>query len=211
MLTPLRIGARRTPSLWAPRGRRTPLVPPQPPTRLARALSSASSADGSNPALYGTTEPPLPPPELLACNGLTVEVVPNVGVGSVKYRGAEICRGINFLYRDDGWGTPPLALESSVTVKPQDPAAEQTVSWTSTVQLNGEKIITFDAQVAVGPDPESGSPSLSVNVTAGIIEPCFTSRFGFIVLHPLKNLVGNAVTIIREDGDCLYYNRWILY
>eukprot|EP01043_Picozoa_sp_COSAG02_P086731 COSAG02_NODE_24133_length_697_cov_0.777592_1_plen_106_part_01 len=79
---------------------------------------------------------------------LTVEVVPNVGVGSVAYAGAEICRGINFLFRDEGWGTPPLALESSVIIKPEDDLhGTQTVSWTSTVQFNDAEIIMFDAQV----------------------------------------------------------------
>ena len=98
------------------------------PTPPLRALSSAPTA---NPALYGTDEPPLPPPELLSYGGLEVEVVPNVGVGSVKYGGAEICRGINFLFRDEGWGTPPLELESSLIARPGGDDAASTVSWTS--------------------------------------------------------------------------------
>jgi hypothetical protein len=156
-----------------------------------RALFSTGGAPAGNPLLYGTTEPPLPPPEVLTYGGLSVEVVPNVGVGSVTYAGAEICRGINFLFRDEGWGTPPLVLESSMIVRPEDKTIAQTVSWTSTVQFKGDEIITFDAQVAVGPSAcGSGAPTLSVDVTAEIIEACKTARFGFIVLHPLKNLVG---------------------
>lgn len=110
-----------------------------------------------------------------------MEVVPNVGVGSVTYAGAEICRGINFLFRDEGWGTPPLTLESSVIVKPEDDLhSTQTVSWTSTVQFNDAEIIMFDAQVCVGPagDVAGGDPTLSVAVTADVLEPCSTARFG---------------------------------
>eukprot|EP01045_Picozoa_sp_COSAG04_P038872 COSAG04_NODE_10621_length_763_cov_1.381024_1_plen_126_part_10 len=117
--------------LWrhrpAPSARR-PSLRPATPTPPLRALSSAPAA---NPALYGTDEPPLPPPELLSYGGLEVEVVPNVGVGSVKYGGAEICRGINFLFRDEGWGTPPLELESSLIARPDGEDAASTVSWTS--------------------------------------------------------------------------------
>lgn len=108
-------------------------------------------------------------------------MVPNVGVGSVTYRGAEICRGINFLFRDEGWGTPPLVLESSVIVKPEDDLhCAQTVSWTSTVKFNGAEIIIFDAQVCVGPagDVAGAEPTLSVSVTADVLEPCSTARFG---------------------------------
>ena len=146
---------------------------------------AAAAAGASNALLYGTVEPPLPPPEILTYGALSVEVVPNVGVGSVTYAGAEICRGINFLYRDEGWGTPPLALESSVIAKPEDRHSTQTVSWTSTVQLDGADVVAFDAQVAVGPagGVAGGDPTLSVNVTADVLESCRTSRFGASISH----------------------------
>ena len=152
-----------------------------------RGQLATATAAGSNPLLYGTVQPPLPPPEILSYGALSVEVVPNVGVGSVTYAGAEICRGINFLYRDEGWGTPPLALESSVIVKPKDRHSTQTVSWTSTVHLNGADIVVFDAQVSVGPagGVAGGDPTLSVHVTADVLESCRTSRFGANMRHAI--------------------------
>ena len=85
--------------------------------------------------------------------------------------------------------------------------------------------ITFDAQVTVGPGP-SGEPHLSMAVDAAVLQPCSTARFGtpppqpppntsscavldalcllpsgFIVLHPLLNLVGEPVDVVRADGS----------
>jgi hypothetical protein len=163
---------------------------------------AAAAAGASNPLLYGTVEPPLPPPEILTYGALSVEVVPNVGVGSVTYAGAEICRGINFLYRDEGWGTPPLALESSVIAKPEDRHSTQTVSWTSTVQLDGADVIAFDAQVAVGPagGVAGGEPTLSVHVSADVLESCRTSRFGASISHTAPHAHLPPALISRRAG-----------
>ena len=160
------------------------------------------ATDSTNEALFGTAEPPLPPPKVLRYGGLRVEVVPNVGVGAVTYEGAEICRGINFLYRDEGWGTPPLVLESSEVVRHPVTSEAESVAWTSIVDLKGSPIISFDVVVSVRAAAcDSGAPSLSVDVTGHILKPCATSRFGFVVLHPLTNLVGEPVDVIRADGS----------
>jgi hypothetical protein len=162
------------------------LLPPLPLLRRAATPAGCwvrrwQHAEGA-PTLFGTAEPPLPTPSVLRCGPLVVEVVPNVGVGSVTYGGTEVCRGINFLFRDDGWGTPPQTLVGAPTQRAQE------VCWSSTV---GD-YLSIDVAVSVVEDG-GGSPTLTVNACASCLESATTSRLGFVVLHPLEGVVGEAV------------------
>ena len=167
-----------------------------------RWAASVAAGDTNNNAtssdiLYGTTEAPMAPPIELRCGKLSVEVVSNVGVGSVKYAGAEICRGINFLFRDESWGTPPMAHVSTLVCKAVEDGGLETVRWSSTVG----NYLACDVSVEVGMSAEAGLPELTVTASAVALKSVHTSRLGFIVLHPLSGLVGEPVTVIKPEGQ----------
>ena len=95
-------GAARLPSTAAPFST-TPhsLFPSHP----SSSPSPPSSQKSRNEVLYGTTEPPLPPPLELTAGDVTVALCAGGGgVLSIDFGGDEVCRGISFVHRDGGWG-----------------------------------------------------------------------------------------------------------
>ena len=132
--------------------------------------------------LCGTEQPDIPG-RVLRAGPLTVEL-DNGQIRYLQVNGVEVLRGITFLVRDENWGTyiPELSdLEVSQR------ADGFSVSYHGVCRRGGQQI-GFDIDIEGRADG-----SLEFNGTAIPQTDFLTARTGFVVLHPLKGVVGKEV------------------
>ncbi|MHA1566021.1 MAG: D-apionate lactonase [Alphaproteobacteria bacterium] len=140
--------------------------------------------------LYGTDEP-AGVPRLLTAGPVTVELEQGA-LRHIKYGGIEVLRGIAFLVRDGSWGTysPDItALEVEETddgfvVRYQALCSDkdQAFAYTATITGTGNGAVAFAVE--------------------GAAESVFTTnRCGFVVLHGLAGVAGEALTVTHTDGS----------
>lgn len=141
--------------------------------------------------LYGTDEP-LPEEVTLEAGPLTA-LLTGGALRSIKLQGVEVIRGLYFLVRDRNWAT----LVPEVRDLAIDRRADGfTVTFTcdGTTPSDGTRFVwhgRIDASVASGIRFEAVGKAEADLVTA---------RTGFIVLHPLEQVVGCPVAIEHSDG-----------
>ena len=109
----------------------------------------------------------------------------------VKVYGVEVLRGIGFLVRDENWGTYIPALTD---LKVDQRADGFSISYHAVCRRSGQEI-AFDSTIEGKADG-----SLAFRATAVPKTDFLTARTGFVVLHPLKGVVGNKVAIEHVDG-----------
>ncbi len=109
----------------------------------------------------------------------------------LKVDGIEVLRAVAFLVRDENWGTYVPALSN---LKVDQRADGFSVSYQA-VCKRGSQEIAYDATIEGRADG-----SLEFNGTATPKTDFLTARTGFVVLHPLKGVVGNAVEVEHVDG-----------
>jgi D-apionolactonase len=139
--------------------------------------------------LYGTDEP-VEPPRILRTGPLTAEFEAG-NLRHIRYRGREMIRAISFVVRDKNWGT--YAPQIGRLHFQEEPEAFR-VSYEATVK-EGEEEFRFSAEIEGQSD---GSLYFSGKGTA--ISDFLTNRTGFVVLHPLEGVAGDACTIEHVDG-----------
>ncbi len=146
------------------------------------ALTRATKLTGTNAAE--------PKRKLLQAGHLTA-LFDNGALRYIRYRGAEVLRGIAYLVRDKNWGTYTPAIEGLKIRQGKD---SFTISYTATCK-DKDQAIRYEAKV------EGKSDGTLVFSAVGTpLTDVLTNRTGFVVLHPLEGVVGQPVEIVHTDG-----------
>ncbi len=101
----------------------------------------------------------------------------------VCFGGVEVVRGIDCLVRDADWGTAPRRVLSEETRE------DGYVCRFEAGAFSG------DLQVVL----KHGRLTAAATLTAG--EDCLVNRAGFILLHPLRGVAGEALEVSHPDGS----------
>ena len=139
-------------------------------------------------ARYGTDEVPTAP-QLLIAGPMTAELEDG-NLRHIRYNGLEIIRAVSFIARDRNWGTyqPQISKLQVEQDKSGFRVSYEAVVGDDQQQLRYLALITGTAQ------------RLSFEGSGTALTNFLTNRTGFVVLHPLSGVVGNAVSIERVDG-----------
>ena len=140
--------------------------------------------------LSGTEQPDVVGRALTA-GPLSVEL-DNGQLRYLKLDGVEVLRAVAFLVRDENWGTYVPTLGS---LKIEQRADSFSVSYRA-VCSKGTQEIAYEASIEGRPD---GSLEFTGNATPKT--DFLTARTGFVVLHPLKGVVGKEVEVEHVDGE----------
>jgi D-apionolactonase len=138
---------------------------------------------------FGTDEPP-GKSQVLTAGALTV-TLDQGQLRAVHWHGVEIVRSIAFLARDRNWGTYPAEISKlrvrrggsafSVTYEAVCRDAGQEVRYRAKISASSDGALRFSAEIHPVTD-------------------FTTNRTGFVILHPLENVVGKEVRIEHTDG-----------
>jgi hypothetical protein len=109
----------------------------------------------------------------------------------LKLDGIEVLRAVAFLVRDENWGT---YVPSISNLKVEQRADGFSVSYRAECG-KGSQEIAYDARIEGRAD---GSLEFSGSATPKT--DFLTARTGFVVLHPLKGVVGKDVEVEHVDG-----------
>ncbi|HTS52182.1 MAG TPA: hypothetical protein VMH26_02820, partial [Burkholderiales bacterium] len=109
----------------------------------------------------------------------------------LKVDGVEVLRAVAFLVRDENWGTYVPNL-SGLSVEQR--ADGFSVSYEALCR-RGSQEIAYDATIEGRADG-----SLEFTGSATPKTDFLTARTGFVVLHPLKSVVGKEVQVEHVDG-----------
>jgi hypothetical protein len=139
--------------------------------------------------LCGTEQPDVAG-QILTAGPLTAEL-DNGNLRYLKVGGVEVLRSLSYLVRDENWGTYIPALSG---LKVEQRADSFSVSYVATCK-RGDMEIAYTASIEGKPDG-----SLEFTGTATPKTDFLTARTGFVVLHPLKGVAGEAVEIEHTDG-----------
>ena len=140
-------------------------------------------------ALCGTEQPDVVGRTLTA-GPMSVEL-DNGQLRYLKVNGVEVLRAVAFLVRDENWGTYVPALSD---LKVEQRKNGFSVSYHAACKKGVQEIV-YDATITGRADG-----SLEFNGTATPKTDFLTARTGFVVLHPLSGVVGNAVEVEHVDG-----------
>jgi hypothetical protein len=139
--------------------------------------------------LFGTEVPDGKKRELKA--GDLTATLDNGAIRYIRYRGKEVLRGIAFLVRDKNWGTYTPEISN---LKVANRAGGFRISYSATCR-DADQSISYDAAIVGNP---RGTLSFHASATPG--SDFLTNRTGFVVLHPLVDVVGKPVEIVHTDG-----------
>ncbi|MFO1318149.1 MAG: hypothetical protein U1F52_00850 [Burkholderiales bacterium] len=139
--------------------------------------------------LVGTTQPDVPGRILRA--GPTEVELDNGQCRYLRVNGVEVLRAVSFLVRDKNWGTyVPTVTDLKIDQRKDG----FSVSYHA-VCTEGTQEIAFDVSIA-----GDAQGNLEFHGAATPTTDFLTARTGFVVLHPLKGVVGNKVEIEHTDG-----------
>jgi hypothetical protein len=140
-------------------------------------------------ALFGTEQPSVVG-QILTAGPISVEF----DAGQLRYvrvGDVEVLRAISFLVRDENWGTYNPEI-SDLSIEQHGDGFS--VAYHAVCSRPGQEI-SFDASIE-----GRGDGSLVFKATAIPKTDFLTARTGFVVLHPLKGVVGHAVDVEHVDG-----------
>ena len=149
----------------------------------------AKSALSRAVKLTGTNVPE-PKRRILQAGPITA-MFDNGALRYIRYQGAEVLRGIAYLVRDKNWGTYAPAIEN---LKIRQGKSGFAISYTATCK-DSTQGIRYDAKIEA-----SDKGTLSFSATGTPLSDFLTNRTGFVVLHPLNDVVGEPVEIGHTDG-----------
>lgn len=136
------------------------------------------------------TDLPEPRRRVLEAGPLTA-MFDNGALRYIRYRGTEVLRGIAFLVRDSNWGTyAPMIGKLRIRQGKRD----FSISYTADC-ADGTQRIRYEARIDA-----SDTGRLVFSATGTPLTDFLTNRTGFVVLHPLKGVVGEPVGIVHTDG-----------
>jgi hypothetical protein len=136
------------------------------------------------------TEQPDVVGRLLEAGPLSVEL-DGGNLRYIKVAGVEVLRSLAFLVRDENWGTYVPALSDLVVEQRADGFS---VRYHAVCKRAGQEI-GYDARIEGRSD---GSLEFSGEATPAT--DFLTARTGFVVLHPLKGVAGQALEVEHTDG-----------
>ena len=110
----------------------------------------------------------------------------------IKLNGVEVLRGVAFLVRDENWGTYTPTISN---LKIDERKEGFSISYHALCTRLGQQI-SYDATI-VG----KGNGDLVFRATAKAKTKFLTNRTGFVVLHPLEGVVGQALKVEHVDGS----------
>ncbi len=140
-------------------------------------------------ALFGTTEPP---PEQVELHAGPISVTfENGALRWVRLNGVEVVRGIAFLVRDRIWDTAPTEMSN---LKIDQNADGFRVTFDAMCR-NSDGELPWSAEIVGDADG-----SLRFAGTATPPRDFVTCRTGFVLLHPLRGVVGCPVEITDAAG-----------
>ncbi|MEO6024664.1 MAG: hypothetical protein ABIP64_16455 [Burkholderiales bacterium] len=139
--------------------------------------------------LTGTDQPDVTG-QILTAGPMSVEF-DNGNLRYIKLNGVEVLRGIAFLVRDENWGTYTPALTNLKVEQRKDGFS---VAYHAVCSRFGQQI-SYGASI-IG----KNNGDLAFRATAKAKTKFLTNRTGFVVLHPLKGVVGSAVKVEHVDG-----------
>ena len=139
--------------------------------------------------LFGTEVPDGKRRELVA--GPITAMFDNGALRYIRFRGAEVLRGIAYLLRDKNWGTYSPLIEN---LKVKQGKNGFSISYDATCR-DADQAIRYRAKIEAKPD---GTLVFSVDGTP--LSDFLTNRTGFVVLHPLEGVVGKPVEVVHVDG-----------
>ena len=139
--------------------------------------------------LTGTEQPDVIG-QILIAGPLSAEF-DNGNLRYIRFNGVEVLRAIAFLVRDENWGTYPVALNNLRIDQRKDSFS---VSYRAQCTRLGQQI-DYDAIIE-----GKSNGSLAFRATAKPKRDFLTNRTGFVVLHPLQGVVGQAVKVEHVDG-----------
>ncbi|MEJ8855539.1 hypothetical protein WKW79_13220 [Variovorax robiniae] len=127
---------------------------------------------------------------MLHAGPLTVEL-DNGNLRYLHVAGVEVLRGLAFLVRDENWGTYVPALADLAIEQRAD---SFTVTYRADCQ-RGKQSLRYEVRIE-----GHGDGSLIFSGTATPATEFLTARTGFVVLHPLKGVAGEALEVEHTDG-----------
>jgi hypothetical protein len=136
------------------------------------------------------TEETEPAPTPLAAGPLTA-LFDRGALRDIRWRGVEILRGVSFLARTPGWGTPAPEI---LGLRVESDGARFAVAYDALYRHAGQML---QARLSfVGADGR-----LRAGVVLAPQTDFTTNRSGFVVLHPLEGFAGTLVRIEHADGE----------
>ena len=139
--------------------------------------------------LFGT-HAPAPAHRTLQAGQLSA-VLQDGQLRRICWAGREAIRGISFLVRDRDWGTYPTLLTD---LNVDESATGFKVTYTAQCQ-DDRQSLQYTAEITG--DADGGLRFAARMVPTSDFS---TSRAGFVVLHPLQGVAGEAVSVLHTDG-----------
>ena len=139
--------------------------------------------------LYGT-EDEVPPAQTLGAGALTASL--DAGkLRWIRFGGAEALRGLAFVVRGAGWETyaPQIA-----NLKIEEGGGGFRVGYDARIE-SGDGVLAYRADIVA-----DGERSLTFTVEFTPETEFTTNRTGFVALHPVEGVAGEACTITHGDG-----------
>jgi hypothetical protein len=139
--------------------------------------------------LFGTDEP-VTPPVILQAGPLRAELEEG-NLRYIRFHGREVLRAISFIVRDKNWGTYRPVI-SNLEIERQADGFEVTYD-----AVASDTLQTFRYSVTITGRSDG---SLTFNAKGKAVTDFLTNRTGFVVLHPIEGVAGEACTVEHVDG-----------
>ncbi|MCO6391797.1 hypothetical protein GTW25_12230 [Aliihoeflea aestuarii] len=140
--------------------------------------------------LFGTTEP-VAPVRILRAGALTAEL-DGINLRAIRWHGVEAIRAIQYLVRDENWGTLDFQVDRLDVAEAED-------AFSLHVEARCESAGARLAYRAFIKGTSSGELVFDTLVVAD--KPFQTNRCGFCVLHPIVDVAGAPVRLEHVDGS----------
>jgi hypothetical protein len=139
--------------------------------------------------LFGTAEPVVPMRSLAA--GQLTAKLDRGNIRYVRWGGLEVLRAIAFVIRDTAWGTYDPAI-SELAI--EEAAGRFSISYAARC-VGPEGSFRYRAEIL-----GSADGALTFHARGLSDEGLATNRTGFVVLHPLRGVVGRDVAVTHASG-----------
>src|SRR5687768_8524629 len=138
--------------------------------------------------LFGTEEPVIQP-RLLRAGQLTAEL-DGGNLRHIRVGGVEVMRAISFIVRDKDWGTyNPIITDLKIEETPD----RFSVTYNA-VAKDSRQEFRYRAVI------EGTADRIAFRGIGEAVTDFLTNRTGFVVLHPIQGVAGEAVEIEHVDG-----------
>lgn len=142
--------------------------------------------------LFGTDEP-VEPPRIVSAGALSAEFETG-NLRYIRYGGIEMIRAISFIVRDRNWVTYTPLLSNLLIEEDGD---SFTISYDAETK-DKDQSLRYSARITGAAD---GSVEFVAEGEA--VTDFITNRTGFVVLHPIAGVAGEAARVETADGEMI--------